>query len=58
MNGHVHATNPATGHREYPCLISVTVEREAFDSLNLREVSAQECLRHLNALTVAGEIDS
>lgn len=33
-----------------PCLISVTVEREVFDGLNLREVSAQECLRYLNAL--------
>lgn len=27
VNGHVHTTNPATEHREYPCLISVTVER-------------------------------
>ncbi|MGH3950025.1 MAG: restriction endonuclease [Pseudonocardiaceae bacterium] len=50
VNGHVHTTNPATGHREYPCLISVTVERTVFDSLNLREVSPQDCLRHLNAL--------
>lgn len=50
VNGHVHTTNPATGHREYPCLISVTVEREVFDGINLREVSAQDCLRHLNAL--------
>lgn len=50
VNAHVHATNPATGHREYPCLISVTVERTVFDNLNLHEVSPQDCLRHLNAL--------
>lgn len=50
VNAHVRATNPATGHREYPCLISVTVERAVFDSLNLHEVSPQDCLRHLNAL--------
>jgi restriction system protein len=50
VNGHVHTTNPATGHREYPCLISVTVERPVLDGLNLREVTPQECLRHLNAL--------
>ncbi|MGH7687654.1 MAG: hypothetical protein ACREN2_12680, partial [Candidatus Dormibacteria bacterium] len=50
VNAHVRATNPATGHREYPCLISVTVERAVFDGLNLHEVSPQDCLRHLNAL--------
>ena len=50
VNGHVHTTNPATGHREYPCLVSISVEREVFESLNLRDVSPQECLRHLNAL--------
>ncbi len=53
VNGHVRTTNPATGHREYPCLISVTVERTVFDGLNLREVSPQDCLRHLNALVSA-----
>lgn len=50
VNAHVRATNPATGHLEYPCLISVTVERTVFDGLNLHEVSPQDCLRHLNAL--------
>lgn len=50
VNGHVHTTNPATGHREYPCLISVAVERSVFNGLNLREVTAQDCLTYLNAL--------
>lgn len=50
VNCHVHTTNPATGHLEYPCLISVSVERSVFSGLNLREVTAEECLRHLNAL--------
>jgi restriction system protein len=50
VNGHVHTVNPATGHREYPCLISATVAREVFDGLHLRDVSPRDCLRHLNAL--------
>lgn len=50
LSGHVHATNPATGQREYPCLISVAVDRAAYDKLNLRSVTPDRCLRHLNAL--------
>lgn len=53
VNGHVHTTNPATGHREYPCLISINVERTVFDGLNLHDISPQECLRYLNALVSA-----
>lgn len=49
LNGHVSATNPATGQSEYPCLISVVVERAKFDQLVLDRVSADECLRHLRA---------
>lgn len=50
LNGHVWATNPATGRREYPCLISLSVEREAFKQLVLREVQPEVCLRYLRAL--------
>ena len=39
LSGHVHATNPATGQREYPCLISFAVDRAA-----LRE--AEPARRH------------
>jgi restriction system protein len=50
LGGHVHSINPATGQREYPCLISVAVDRDAYVSLNLRDVRPDVCLRHLNAV--------
>lgn len=50
LGGHVHAMNRATGHREYPCLISVAVDRAKLAEINLLEVAAAECLKHLNAL--------
>jgi restriction system protein len=51
FNGHVHAINPATGEREYPCIISLNVERAAFPKdENLRQVTAERCVRHLSAI--------
>jgi restriction system protein len=51
FNGHVHATNPATGRREYPCLISLDVSRDDFlRDENLYEVTADSCVRHLRAI--------
>jgi len=50
LGGHVHFINPATGHPEYPCLISIAVDRAKYVELNLRDVTPAACLRHLNAL--------
>jgi restriction system protein len=50
FNGRVRHVNPATGHEERPHIISVIVERSAFESLLLDRVQPQDCLRHLNAL--------
>ncbi|GAB4052349.1 restriction endonuclease [Catellatospora paridis] len=50
FNGHVDTVDPATGQSVYPCLISLTVDRDRFSSLNLRQVNPEDCLRHLNAL--------
>jgi restriction system protein len=50
FNGHVDTTDPATGQRIYPCLISLNVERELFSQLVLDQVRPEVCLRHLNAL--------
>jgi restriction system protein len=50
LGGHVHAINSATGQREYPCLISFAVDRERYQTLNLRDVTSEKCLTHLNAL--------
>jgi restriction system protein len=50
LGGHVHAISPATGQREYPCLISFAVDRARYDGLNLRDVTPEACLTYLNAL--------
>jgi restriction system protein len=50
LGGHVHSISPETGQREYPCLISVAVDRATYNGLNLRDVTPPACLRHLNAL--------
>jgi restriction system protein len=50
IGGHVHFIDPATGHREYPCLISIAVDRAKYVGLYLRDVQPDVCLRNLNAL--------
>ncbi|HET8915375.1 MAG TPA: restriction endonuclease, partial [Propionibacteriaceae bacterium] len=50
LGGHVHFINRATGQPEYPCLISIAVDRAKYVELNLRSVQPDACLRHLNAL--------
>jgi restriction system protein len=50
LGGHVRSVNPATGQREYPCLISIATDRSTYRELNLRDVEPDVCLRHLNAL--------
>jgi restriction system protein len=50
FNGHVDAVDPATGKREYPCVVSLNVERDKFGELVLDQVSPADCLRHLNAV--------
>jgi len=50
FNGHVHAINPATGQREYPCLVSLNVDRADFPMDTLGSVQAVACVRHLKAI--------
>lgn len=50
LSGHVHAVNPATGQRDFPCLISFAVDRDRYTGLNLRDVTPAACLKYLNAL--------
>jgi len=50
LNGHVDAVNPGTGQAEYPCLISLNVDRESFEQLVLAQVQPDVCLRHLRAI--------
>lgn len=50
FNGHVHAINPATGELEYPCLISLNVDRSDFPMATLHSVEPVACVRHLKAI--------
>jgi restriction system protein len=50
LGGHVRSANPATGQREYPCLISIATDRSTYRGINLRDVEPDVCLRHLNAI--------
>ncbi|MCA1707993.1 MAG: restriction endonuclease, partial [Actinobacteria bacterium] len=51
FNGHVHAINPATGDREFPCMVSVDVERRSFlAEEKLQVVTPDLCLQKLGAI--------
>jgi restriction system protein len=50
FNGHLRATDPATGQAVHPCLISLSVDRSRWGQLSLHQVRPEACLRHLNAL--------
>lgn len=50
FNGHVWRTNPATGQREFPCLISVHVSRDDIAHVNFAAVNSEVCLRSLNSI--------
>ncbi len=54
FSGHVDAINPATGEQDYPCLLSLTVERSDLPTdENLRRVDAGACVTALGALVSA-----
>jgi len=50
INGQVSHTNLATGQDERPHIISIVIDRTAFETLLLDRVQPEECLRHLGAL--------
>jgi restriction system protein len=49
LSGFVHAVDPATGKDTRPCLISVSVSKQAFNELDLARVDKKVCLRNLGA---------
>ncbi len=48
-NGYVDTINTATGQPAHWCLVSVEVERELFDQLDLTRVRPLDCLAYLHA---------
>lgn len=49
VNGHVSAIDKRTGQPVHPCLVTVRVSRDRFETINLRQVDPVECLRGLSA---------
>jgi restriction system protein len=51
LNGHVDTHDPATGQPAYPCLITVSVSRTAYQELNFNShLDPIECLKRLKVI--------
>jgi restriction system protein len=49
FNGLVDTTDPGSGQRIRPCLVTVRATRESFSQLDLHHVEPLACLKHLSA---------
>lgn len=49
FNGVVDTTDPGSGRRVRPCLVTVRTTRDAFGALDLAHVEPLACLKHLSA---------
>lgn len=49
FNGIVDTTDPGSGRRIRPCLVTVRTTRESFSELDLSHVEPLACLKHLSA---------
>ncbi len=49
FNGIVDTTDPGSGQRIRPCLVTVRTTRESFSELDLAHVEPLACLKHLSA---------
>jgi restriction system protein len=49
FNGVVDTTDPGSGRRVRPCLVTLRTTRDAFGELDLTRVEPMACLRHLSA---------
>jgi restriction system protein len=49
FNGHVDTTDPGSGQRIHPCLVTVRATRGTFEQLDLAHVEPLACLKHLSA---------
>jgi restriction system protein len=57
LDGHVPATDPATGLPWHPCLASVRVTRDVFEDVDLDHVDPLVCLASLRARTSSRPYD-
>lgn len=53
FNGIVESTDPSTGQKINPCIISISVSKQKFLSLNLKGVILKDCFRGLKGISAA-----
>jgi restriction system protein len=51
FNGWVNTIAPATGQNISPCILSISVTKEKFLALNLKEINPKECFRGLKGIS-------
>lgn len=50
FNGWIDHINPATGQENHSCVISLDVEREEFEKINIRQVDYKTCIKGLKGV--------
>lgn len=50
MNGWVEFIDRATGKTESSCIVSICVQRNEFEKINLQNVEPKECFKHLKGI--------
>jgi len=50
FNGIVTDTNPATGHKETNCIISIQAKKDEFEQINLSSVEPKQCFKSLKGV--------
>lgn len=50
FNGIVNAINPATGHIESNCIVSIQVQKQPFLEINLESIDPKQCFKSLKGI--------
>lgn len=50
FNGYVKSIDPATGHEVFPCILTLQVSRDEFESINLEKVDPKVCFKTLKGI--------
>lgn len=53
FNGYVDSINPATGHEVNACILSMQVNREEFEDINLASINLKACFKKLKGVSAS-----
>jgi restriction system protein len=53
FNGWVNALNPATGHRNHGCILSLQASKDEFSAIDLTKVEPRACFKQLRGVSAA-----